>query len=331
MRNIFQFVIVLFLLIMSAQTGSAHQFQTFTLEINEIDHGQYNVTFKAPLYKGKLMKVFPAFPENCRQLNEPSSMLFTNSFISRWMLSCPDGLKGSTIKMEGLSKTLTDSLVILNWADGSSQNYILKAAESSLVIPTQPSNIKVVWDYLVLGVEHILGGIDHLLFVLGLLMIVSGRWLLIKTITAFTVAHSITLGLATLGFVNVPQTPVEAVIALSILFLAVEIIKKIEGKTSIAHRLPWIVAFVFGLLHGIGFAGALTQIGLPQSSIPLALLFFNVGVELGQLMFITVVLLTLVGIKRIKFSLPQWTYKMPAYGIGSMAAFWCIERIIAFL
>jgi hydrogenase/urease accessory protein HupE len=247
------------------------------------------------------------------------------------MLSCPDGLKGSTIKMEGLSKTVTDSLVILNWADGSSQNYILKPTESSLVIPTQPSNMKVIWDYLVLGVEHILGGIDHLLFVLGLLMIVSGHRLLIKTITAFTVAHSITLGLATLGFVHVPQTPVEAVIALSILFLAVEIIKKMEGKASIAHRLPWIVAFVFGLLHGFGFAGALTQIGLPQSSIPLALLFFNVGVELGQLMFISVVLLFIFAMRRIKLKLPQWAYKMPAYGIGSMAAFWCIERIIAFL
>ena len=182
--------------------------------------------------------------------------------------------------------------------------------------------------YGALGVEHILLGIDHLLFVLALLLIVSGWRKLVATITAFTVAHSITLALATLGFVNVPQAPVEAVIALSILFVAVEIVHWRQGREGLTRRRPWVVAFLFGLLHGLGFAGALTEIGLPEHAIPLALLFFNIGVEIGQLLFIAVILAAIPGLRRL--SLPEWAWRIPVYSIGGLAAFWTIERIVGF-
>ena len=181
-----------------------------------------------------------------------------------------------------------------------------------------------------LGIEHILGGFDHLLFVLGLLLIVRSTRLLIKTITAFTLAHSVTLAMATLGFVHVPQAPVEAVIALSIIFLASELAKQHRGETGLTTRAPWIVALTFGLLHGFGFAGALTEVGLPQSDIPLALLFFNVGVEVGQLMFVAGVLCVTWMIKKMKFRWPVWVEHAPAYAIGSLAAFWFIQRTVSF-
>ena len=182
--------------------------------------------------------------------------------------------------------------------------------------------------YLSLGIEHILFGIDHLLFVFALLLIVRGRWMLVKTITAFTVAHSITLALATLGFINVPLRPVEAAIALSIVFLCVEIVHARQGRIGLAVRYPWVVAFAFGLLHGLGFAGALAEIGLPQSEIPIALLFFNIGVEIGQLMFVAVVLGVIWGLQRLQFQAPSWAQAIPVYVIGTLATYWFIERVV---
>jgi hydrogenase/urease accessory protein HupE len=188
-------------------------------------------------------------------------------------------------------------------------------------------SLQVARAYTSLGVEHILGGIDHLLFVLGLLLIVRSRWLLVKAITAFTVAHSVTLGAATLGWVHVPQPPVEAVIALSILFLASELAKQRHGHAGLIEHYPWIVAFTFGLLHGFGFAGALREVGLPENEIPLALLTFNVGVEIGQLLFVGTVLLALAALRRLFLRVPAWIHATPAYGIGTMAAFWWLQRM----
>jgi hydrogenase/urease accessory protein HupE len=188
----------------------------------------------------------------------------------------------------------------------------------------------VAGDYTVLGIDHILSGYDHLTFVLALLLLVNGWRRLLLTVTSFTLAHSITLAAATLGLFWLPGPPIEATIALSILFLASELIKVNRGHTSLTVRYPWIVAFVFGLLHGFGFAGALSEVGLPQSEIPVALLTFNVGVELGQLMFIAVILLCIEFLRRIRSDWPAWTRQLPAYGIGSMAAFWLIERLSGF-
>jgi hypothetical protein len=209
------------------------------------------------------------------------------------------------------------------------------------VVAAAPSALEVCRTYLVLGVEHILFGVDHLLFVLALLILVKGWRKLIGTITAFTVAHSITLAAATLGFVHVPSKPVEATIALSIVFVACEIVHRRQGRSELTETWPWIIAFSFGLLHGLGFAGALREVGLPQNAIPLALLFFNVGVELGQLLFISfvmaVIAVAVYGARKLsrsnvtQQSAFAWCENVSAYAIGAVAAFWLIERTLSFV
>jgi HupE / UreJ protein len=214
--------------------------------------------------------------------------------------------------------------------DGSESNTLVHPSQAWVTITGAPGLFSVAGSYTLLGVEHIGFGIDHLLFVLALLIITNGTIPLLKTVTAFTVAHSITLALATLGFVQVPSEPVEATIALSIVFVAFEIIRRREGENGITSRAPWIVAFIFGLLHGFGFAGALSEVGLPQNHIPAALFFFNVGVELGQIAFITVVLTLIAVVRRIPLRLPRWAELIPPYAIGSIAMFWVIQRVTAF-
>jgi hydrogenase/urease accessory protein HupE len=222
---------------------------------------------------------------------------------------------------------MTDVLVRSVRTDDSVQVARLTPSSPAFVLEATAGPLQVARAYTLLGIEHILGGIDHLLFVLGLMLIVRNKWTLVKTITAFTVAHSITLGAATLGWVHIAQPPVEAVIALSILFLASELAKQRRGHAGLTERWPWIVAFTFGLLHGFGFAGALREVGLPESDIPLALLTFNVGVEIGQLLFVGAVLLALTALRRVFLRLPAWIQAAPAYGIGTMAAFWWLQRM----
>jgi hydrogenase/urease accessory protein HupE len=197
-------------------------------------------------------------------------------------------------------------------------------------VVAQRSAWQVAWDYTVLGIDHILSGFDHLTFVLARLLIVSGARRLLITVTSFTLAHSITLAAATLGVMWVPGPPVEATIALSILFLASELVKVNRGESSLTARSPWIVAFVFGLLHGFGFAGALSDVGLPQNEVPLALLMFNVGVEIGQLLFIAFSLVVIQALGKLRREWPAWAQQVPAYTVGGIAAFWLIERIAGF-
>jgi hypothetical protein len=223
-------------------------------------------------------------------------------------------------------------LVTARWSDGTSARQFLTRSGAGIDLPLELLRARSggVQDaarrYLALGVEHILLGFDHLLFVLGLLLIVRGPWLLIKTVTAFTLAHSLTLALATLGLVAVPSTPVEAAIALSIVFLAAEILRARQGRSGLTHRYPWLIAFGFGLLHGLGFAGALAEIGLPAGEIPVALLFFNLGVEIGQLLFVAAVLCLRAALRRLAIAWPPWLEPLPAYTIGTLACFWFLER-----
>ena len=235
------------------------------------------------------------------------------------------GLTGSTVTIDGLTATFTDVLLRLERIDGTDITRRLTPDEPSYVFEAEPNRWQVARTYLALGVEHILSGVDHLLFVLALLMVVVGWRRLVGTVTAFTIAHSITLALASLGFVRVPGPPVEAIIALSIVFVAAEIIRGRQGNPGLTARLPWIVAFSFGLLHGFGFAGALSEIGLPQSSIPLALFTFNVGVEIGQLIFIAAVMVVYAIGKRLQPTPPEWAWRVPTYAIGGIAAFWVIR------
>ena len=309
----------------------AHESRPAYLEINETEAGIYDIVWKRPMRGDRVLGLHPRFPSHCRAITPPASYNSPGANIERRSLDCGDsGLIGKTIRVDGLTTTLTDVLARVSFLDGYTQTTLVRPSNPSFVIQGSQSTIQVSRQYLVLGMEHILGGFDHLLFVLGLLLIVRGFGLLLKTITAFTVAHSITLAMATLGFVNVPQAPVEAVIALSILFLATELAKQQKGNSGMTERYPWVVALSFGLLHGFGFAGALSEVGLPQTDIPLALLFFNVGVEVGQLMFVAAVLLARWLIQILNFRWPVWTEQLPAYSIGSLAAFWCIERVAGF-
>ncbi len=308
----------------------AHEVRPGYLELRQTGPEIYDVLWKVPARGDLRLGLYVRLPENCQPTTPIAHYGTEGAFLERWTIRCAGRLAGRTIAIEGLSTTLTDVLVRLEQSDGTTQVERLTPDSSSVIVQAAPSRAQVAGTYLRLGIEHILGGIDHLLFVLALLLIVKGRWQLLKTITAFTVAHSITPAVATLGFVHVPQQPVEAVIALSIVFVAADIVCVRSGQTSLTQRLPWVIAFTFGLLHGFGFAGALSEIGLPEQAIPLALLFFNVGVELGQLLFVAGVMVLGALIRRIVAPLPTWATRLPAYGIGAVAAFWTIERVAGF-
>ncbi len=321
---------VALLLAVLTTTLQAHEVRPGYLALNQTGPESYDVLWKVPAKGGLRLSLQAELPDTCRSPLPHSSRFVGGAFTERWSVSCSGGLTGKTIAIDGLTGTMTDVLVRIERSDGTTQVTRLTPTEPRFVVEALPSSFQVAGTYLSLGVEHILFGIDHLLFVLALLILVEGRRRLVGTITAFTLAHSLTLAAATLGFVNVPQTPVEAIIALSIVFVASEIVHARQGSPGLTQRAPWIVAFTFGLLHGFGFAGALTEIGLPAQAIPVALLFFNVGVELGQLLFIAGVGLIVVAAKRLEFRPPVWGWRVPAYGIGAVAAFWAIERIAGF-
>jgi hydrogenase/urease accessory protein HupE len=240
-------------------------------------------------------------------------------------------LTGAMLTIRGLEAVPNNVLIRVTERDGTNHSTILRGANASYTIPERPGKLQVAKDYWLMGTIHILEGADHLLFVFALLLIVTGLMSLFKAVTAFTVAHSITLGLATLGMIHLPPAPTEAIIALSIVFLAGEIIHKRQGRMGITERWPWVIAFVFGLFHGLGFAGALSEIGLPQHEVPLALLMFNVGVETGQLLFIAVVVSVIALLKRLPVALPQASWRLVPYGIGSVAAYWTIDRVVSFV
>jgi hydrogenase/urease accessory protein HupE len=272
-------------------------------------------------------------PKHAQVVSLPQIERLPGAQVRRWTVSFgAQGLEGQEIRIHGLEATMIDVLVRLSFADGRVVSKLLRPDSPAFTV--EASGGSTAKQYLRLGVEHILLGIDHLLFVLGLLLIVRGAGRLVKTITAFTIAHSITLALATLGVVTVPGPPVEAIIALSIVFVAREVVMRKEDAPGLTERKPWLVAFTFGLLHGFGFAGALREVGLPPNEIPAALLFFNIGVELGQLLFVAAVCLVIHYARRFgqAFSLrpPQWSRQLAPYAIGAVAAFWVIERIAGF-
>lgn len=321
-------------LVIAAVTSSrvnAHEMRPGYLEIRESATNTYDVLWKVPARGVKeRLSLHLQFADDVEMVTDPVSGFLADAHIQRMRIRREGGLTGTPIAIIGLSGTYTDVLLRLQRLDGAEITHRLTAARPSYTVAANPSIWQVGWTYFVLGIEHILLGIDHLLFVLALLLIVADWRKLIGTITAFTVAHSITLALATLGFVNVPGPPVEAIIALSIVFVAAELIRGQQGKSGLTARWPWVVAFTFGLLHGFGFAGALSDVGLPQTSIPMALLTFNLGVEAGQLLFVMAALCVYWVSVRIRIKPPKWAFGIPAYVIGGVAAFWMIERVIGF-
>lgn len=319
-------VLCALLLLTLSGASLADVFRPAYLELREAGPGRYDVLWKVPAQGDLRLAAYVSFPSGTTQTS-PQGRFASGAYVERWQVVRDGGLVGQPIRIDGIASGVTDVIVRVERQDGTSQVERLLPTDPQFVVEAPQGTGEVAWSYLVLGVEHILGGIDHLLFVLALLLIVRGGKRIFYTITAFTVAHSITLVAATLGWVHVPGPPVEAMIALSIVFVAAEIVRGLRGKPSLTACAPWVVAFSFGLLHGFGFAGALAEVGLPQKAIPVALLMFNVGVEVGQLVFVGFALGVAALIARVPLRRPAWTNYVLPYAIGTVAMFWVIERV----
>jgi len=330
LRVYFALGLVALALAMNAPAALAHTLGVDPAKLVELSGGKYRLASRVPQSLAHLITA-PVLPQHCALDGVPRGE--RGDYEVRYTFTCtaPLTAQDSLIlpwKREGVMLTAT-------WADGTTATRFVLREGRTINIDLayfqagSGSWLDAAKRYTALGVEHILLGIDHLLFVLALLLLVRGPWMLVKTVTAFTVAHSITLALATLGIINVPSAPVEAAIALSIVFVCVEIVHARQGRIGLTIQYPWVIAFAFGLLHGLGFAGALAEIGLPQSEIPIALLFFNIGVEIGQLMFVAVVLGVIWGLKRLQFEARGWARAIPVYVIGTLATYWFMERAAA--
>ncbi|MGD9388042.1 MAG: HupE/UreJ family protein [Gammaproteobacteria bacterium] len=322
--------LALLLLVLTAAwpvTGDAHESQPGLLEIRQLTTERWEVVWRAPIYYGKSHPARLALPADWRPSGEPTMQRLASAELYRQIVTVPPGtVDGSVIGFPGLERTITDVFVRLTRLDGSEASQVVRPTQPQAVLRGERPWTVTAGEYIMLGFNHILLGVDHLLFVLGLLIIVRGTRMLVETITAFTVAHSITLGLATLGYASIPGPPLNAAIALSILFLGPEMVRAWRGQTSFTIRHPWVVAFCFGLLHGFGFASGLSTVGMPRAEIPLALAMFNVGVELGQLAFVALVLLSRRALRVLEFSWPRWAELGPAYAVGSLGAYWTLQR-----
>jgi len=310
----------------------ADEFRPALLVINEVEPGWYSMTWKTPQNKGRRSTLQPRLPSALEQIGPVATHQMGQAVIeqSHWRGET-GALAGSTIEIEGLRALPIEVIIKVALADGRRHSAVLRSTSPRWTVPAQVTAWSVAGSYWQIGTIHILEGFDHLLFVLALILIVPGWWLLLKAITAFTVAHSMTLALATLGLINIPGPPTEAVIALSILFLAVEIIHSREGRITLTERAPWLVSLTFGLVHGLGFAGALSEVGLPQSDIPLALFMFNIGVETGQLLFVFVVFVMREILNRLPVNWPTGSWRFLPYVIGGTSSFWVIERVANFV
>jgi hydrogenase/urease accessory protein HupE len=324
-------LVFLALFVLAPSLALTHEVRPGYLDLRETEPGLFAATWKVPGLGEYRLSIEPAYPPFCHKVGESVTSQADNTFIERRRIRCEQNFAGERILIRGLEATQTDVLVNIQRTDGEVVTARLTPSRPDFVVPSEPSRIGVFSTYLQLGVEHILSGVDHLLFVLCLILLVHDIRRLLWTVTAFTLAHSVTLAAASLGFVNVPRAPVEATIALSIVFLASELLRDPHQRSDITQTYPWLVALSFGLLHGLGFAGALAEIGLPHGEIPLALFSFNVGVELGQLVFIAAVL-SLIYLSRmavIRHGTPTWAPRTAAYIVGCIASYWVFERIAA--
>ncbi|HEX8801295.1 MAG TPA: HupE/UreJ family protein [Terriglobales bacterium] len=322
---------LLFVSLWGSPAAQAHEARPAYLEIKETAQGHYTLLWRTPVLAGMRLPIALKLPDDVKNLREPSVEELADSLVERhWIDAGQNGLEGKSIEFPGLQATITDVIVRVELLDGRSWTAIVRPSQPRLEITPAPGRLAVARAYVRLGIEHILTGVDHLLFVSGLLLLVSGVRRLLFTVSAFTLSHTITLTLATLGFVHVPPAPVEAVIALSILFVAYEVLRKNAYPEGLAQRKPWLVAFSFGLLHGLGFAGGLSAAGLPVGHIPLALGFFSAGVEVGHFSFVACALALIISLHRWTTKLPTWSSRIPPYAIGGISAYWLIARIAAF-
>ena len=321
---------------MAPGAAQAHALEPGYLEITPLAGESYRVFWRRPDVQGSVMAIDARLPGTCDPVRGPEARSDGSAWVSVWVAECPGGLTGGTITIEGLEKQRTDVLVRYEAVPDQTRSERLTPDRTSFTVPENPGAFDVIRTYLPLGVEHILAGLDHLLFVFALLLLIPDRWRLVGAITAFTVAHSITMAAATLGWVTLPGPPVEAIIALSIMFVASELAQRDGTDRRLSERYPWTVSFAFGLLHGFGFAGALREIGLPQSEVPLALLSFNAGVEVGQLLFVFAVLIAAFVLRRVAPAAAALTATgtsgglVGAYAIGGISSYWFIDRLSGF-
>ena len=311
-------------------SAMAHELRPAYLDMRETATNEFAVLWKVPALDDLRLGLYVRLPDVCKAKTETVRTIQDGAYFERWSVACPNGLKGQEIVIDGLRSTVTDALARIEYRDGTKQIARLTPEKPTLLVASGQSGLEVAETYFLLGVDHILTGFDHLLFVLALMLLIHDRWMLVKTVTAFTIAHSITLAGATLGYISLPQKPVEATIALSIAFVASELVKARSGERKLSEDYPWIVAFVFGLLHGFGFAGALKETGLPQTDISLALLTFNLGVEAGQLMFIAAALVVFRAAS-ILVTVPIAPARLSAaYLIGTTSMVWLVARFSSF-
>jgi hydrogenase/urease accessory protein HupE len=317
-------------MLFGALASSAHPLAPALLELTERNGGEVDVLWKRSSLSVPGSNIQPIVPENCPSKAQPTYEEQGVAVLVRWTIDCGDqGLVGQPVRIDGLGPAKIDTLVRIELSDGRKIQRVLRRSEPSMIVPAKASRWNVFADYLSIGFEHILSGPDHLLFVLGLFLLCAATRSLIQTITSFTVGHSVTLSLAALGYAQFSPGPIEFLIAASVLLLAVELARD-ESKETLMRRHPWPIALLFGLLHGMGFAGALREIGLPQGEIPMALFSFNVGIELGQLVFVIGLVVVSATLTRIELPIPL-PRRLAIYGMGSMAAFWTFERIAAIL
>lgn len=324
--------LALMISLLASSGAAAHEIRPAYLKLTQIEgSSDYAVVWKQPLRDGKRLEIEPVFPPACQEVSRSLGQSTGSALIQRWRMTCADeGLQNQTLLISGLDRTIVDVFVEVSFASGRIQSRILKPNAASFVVSEAGGS--AASRYLRLGIEHLLSGFDHILFVIGLVLLIRTPMNLVKVVTSFTIAHSLTLALATYGLVRLSPPAVEAVIALSIMFLAVELVRARNAggmDESIIMRYPWAITFVFGLLHGFGFAGALTQIGLPREAAALALFLFNVGVEVGQLLIVAAALCALALFRRLPVTWPAPAGLMPAYIIGTMAAYWFVERTLS--
>lgn len=318
----------LFLLVLTVP-AAADELRPGYMAFTQHSATDWSLAWKLPMRGGLTPQSSPLLPKGCALGETPQRMIAGGAVETRAQVRCTGNVAGGEIGMSAMAASQTDILVRVAPLGRPVQALRLTADQPTATIAAKPGRWQVAKTYFIIGVEHILFGYDHLLFVVSLVLLLSGFWTIAKAVTAFTVAHSITLIGTTMGLMGLPQAPVEAVIALSIMFLAEEIVKKGPGAPRLSQRLPWLVAFIFGLLHGFGFAGALREVGLPESDVPTALLTFNLGVEAGQLLIVFAAMLVVEMLRRFAGSANQPVIKFATYAIGITASFWFIERIIA--
>jgi len=324
------------LMVLAALTAlplSAHELRPSVVELREVEPGVYMMDWKVTLAVGSgaalASRLEPVIPENCAFDGEPVKRIQAAALMGRANLACEGPPAGGQF---GLSELLGKSDAIARFVplEEPTQSFRLTADGPSAIILAEPDMVSVLFDYFIIGAEHIVFGWDHLLFVIALVLLVRNPWPVVKAATAFTVAHSITLVATILGYSGLPGRPVEMLIALSIVFLAVEvaIVLRDPEKRTLTRTYPWAVAFAFGLVHGFGFAGALADIGLPQTQLATALFAFNVGVEAGQLLVVGITLAVLAGLARMPDQTQGQALKLTTYVIGTIGSFWLIERLI---